>query len=133
LNASSGNAFSDVNEKAPYYEAVTAARSLGITSGTGDGRFLPESTITRQEMMTLTVRALAAAGLVDSETAVTDNLTRFRDSSEIRSYARDSVALLVDLGIANGYNGEVKPLAEATRAESATLLYAMMSKLVWKK
>lgn len=133
LNASSGNAFSDVNEKAPYYEAVTAARSLGITSGTGDGRFLPESTITRQEMMTLTVRALTAAGLVDSEKAGTDNLTRFRDASEIRSYARDSVALLVDLGIAHGYNGEVKPLAEATRAESATLLYAMMSKLVWKK
>ena len=83
--------------------------------------------------MTLTVRALAAAGLVDSETAVTDNLTRFRDASEIRSYARDSVALLVNLGIAHGYNGEVKPLAESTRAESATLLYAMMSKLVWKK
>ncbi|WP_458461755.1 S-layer homology domain-containing protein, partial [Paenibacillus sp.] len=133
LNTSSGNAFSDINEKAPYYEAVTAARSLGITSGTGDGRFLPESTITRQEMMTLTVRALAAAGLVDSEKAGTDNLTRFRDASEIRSYARDSVALLVDLGIAHGYNGEVKPFAEATRAESATLLYTMMSKLVWKK
>ncbi|MGO4729454.1 S-layer homology domain-containing protein [Paenibacillus sp. 2KB_22] len=133
LNASSGNAFTDVNEKAPYYEAVTAARSLGITSGTGDGRFLPESTITRQEMMTLTVRALAAAGLVDAETTATDNLTRFRDASEIRSYARDSVALLVDLGIAHGYNGEVKPLDEATRAESATLLYAMMSKLVWNK
>ncbi|WP_339184642.1 hypothetical protein [Paenibacillus sp. FSL R5-0701] len=43
------------------------------------------------------------------------------------------MALLVDLGIAHGYNGEVKPLAEATRAESATLLYAMMSKLVWNK
>ncbi|MBT2282787.1 fibronectin type III domain-containing protein [Paenibacillus polymyxa] len=133
LTVSSGNAFSDVNEKAPYYEAVTAARSLGITSGTGDGRFLPESTITRQEMMTLTVRALAAAGLVDSDKAAIDNLTSFRDASEIRSYARDSVALLVDLGIAHGYNGEVKPLAEATRAESATLLYAMMSKLVWNK
>ncbi|WP_340016916.1 S-layer homology domain-containing protein [Paenibacillus sp. FSL K6-1318] len=133
LNTASGNAFSDVNEKASYYEAVTAARSLGITGGTGDGRFLPESTITRQEMMTLTVRALAAAGLVDSEMPATDSLTRFRDASKIRSYARDSVALLVNLGIANGYKGEVKPLAEATRAESATLLYAMMSKLVWNK
>jgi len=133
LKTASGNAFSDVNEKAPYYEAVTVARSLGITSGTGDGRFLPESTITRQEMMTLTVRALAAAGLVDSEMDATDSLTRFRDASEIRSYARDSVALLVNLGIANGYNGEVKPLAEATRAESATLLHAMMNKLVWNK
>lgn len=83
--------------------------------------------------MTLTVRALAAAGMVDSEIDATDSLTRFRDASEIRSYARDSVALLVNLGIANGYNGEVKPLAEATRAESATLLHAMMSKLVWNK
>ncbi|WP_458126657.1 S-layer homology domain-containing protein [Paenibacillus sp. Z3-2] len=131
LNAASGNAFSDVSETSSYYEAVTAARSLGITSGTGDGRFLPESTITRQEMMTLTVRALAAAGLVDAESAASDSLTLFRDASTIGPYARESVALLVNLAIARGYNGEVKPLAEANRAEAATMLYAMMSKLVW--
>ncbi|MFS0869398.1 S-layer homology domain-containing protein [Paenibacillus xylanilyticus] len=130
-NAMPGNAFSDVSGEAPYYEAVTAARSLGITSGTGDGHFMPEATITRQEMMTLTVRALGAAGLLESESTTADSLAQFRDASAIRSYARDSVAMLVHLGIVSGYNGEVKPLAEATRAESATLLYAMMSKLVW--
>ncbi|MFE6073647.1 S-layer homology domain-containing protein [Paenibacillus sp. NPDC057886] len=131
LKTSRGNAFSDVSAEATYYKAVTAARSFGITGGTGDGRFMPEATITRQEMMTLTVRALEAAGLVEPDSASADILSRFRDASTIRSYARDSVAMLVNLGIVGGYNGEVKPLAQATRAESATLLYAMMSKLVW--
>ena len=82
-------------------------------------------------MITLTVRALQVAGFVESESASTDNLARFRDASAIRSYARDSVAILVDLGIVSGYNGEVKPLAEATRAESAALVYTMMDKLMW--
>ena len=131
LNASPDIPFSDVSPDASYYEAVTIARSLGITSGAGDGRFKPEATINRQEMMTLTVRALGVAGLVEPKSASTDSLARFRDASVIRSYAWDSVALLVDLGIARGYNSEVKPLAEATRAESAALLYAMMDKLVW--
>ncbi|MDR9745472.1 S-layer homology domain-containing protein [Paenibacillus taichungensis] len=131
LKTLSGNAFSDVSAEASYYEAVTTARALGITGGTGDGRFMPEATITRQEMMTLTVRALGAAGLVEPESASADSLVEFRDASTIRSYARDSVALLLKQGIVGGYNGEVKPLAQATRAESATLLYAMMGKLVW--
>ncbi|WJH29764.1 S-layer homology domain-containing protein [Paenibacillus sp. CC-CFT742] len=131
LNGASSIPFSDVNTDASYYEAVNAARSLGITDGTGDGQFKPEATITRQEMITLTVRALQVAGFVEPESASTDNLARFRDVSAIRSYARDSVAILADLGIVSGYNGEVKPLAEATRAESAALVYAMMDKLVW--
>lgn len=131
LNGAPGIPFSDVSSDASYYEAVNAARSLGITGGTGDGRFKPEDTITRQEMMTLTARALEVAGLVELESASTDSLARFRDASAIRSYARDSLAILVDLGIVSGYNDEVKPLAEATRAESAALVYAMMDKLVW--
>ncbi|MMZ67886.1 hypothetical protein D1872_305170 [compost metagenome] len=51
----------------------------------------------------------------------------------IRPYAGQSVATLVQLGVVGGYNGEVKPLATATRAESAVLLYAMMNELVWPK
>ena len=135
LNAVSAVPFKDVNEKSSYYEAVNIARSLGITGGTGDGRFLPESTITRQEMMALTVRALAAGGLMDDESQQPSemDLTSFKDAGQISLYARDSVAALVNLGIVGGYKGEIKPAAEATRAESAALIYAMMSKLVWKK
>ncbi|MCM3132347.1 S-layer homology domain-containing protein [Paenibacillus polysaccharolyticus] len=135
LNGGSTEPFKDVNEQSSYYKAVNIARSLGITDGAGDGRFKPESAITRQEMMTLTVRALVAGGFIDDEaqnSSATD-LARFRDAGQINSYARESVAALVNLGIVGGYNGEVKPAVEASRAESATLIYAMMSKLVWKK
>lgn len=56
LNGVSTDPFKDVNEQSSYYKAVNIARSLGITDGAGNGRFMPESTITRQEMMTLTVK-----------------------------------------------------------------------------
>lgn len=133
LHAPAGDEFSDVKPGAPYYEAVGTARSLGIAAGTGDGHFQPEAAITRQEMMTLTVRALETAGLLGPGSAKPDVLTRFRDADAIRPYARESVAALVQLGIVDGYNSEVKPLATAARAEAAVLLYAMMNELVWPK
>ncbi|MBB6024142.1 fibronectin type 3 domain-containing protein [Paenibacillus sp. JGP012] len=135
LKAASADPFKDVTEQSPYFHAINVARSLGITDGAGNGRFLPESTITRQEMMVLTVRALEVGGIIDEGTqqGAAGELAQFKDEGKIRSYARDSISTLVHLGIVSGYNGEVKPLAEANRAESAALLYAMMSKLVWKK
>lgn len=135
LKAASADSFKDVAEQSSYYNAVNVARSLGITNGAGNGRFLPESTITRQEMMVLTVRALEAGGVIDLEAqkASTGELVEFRDEGKIHSYAKDSVAVLLNLGIVSGYKGEIKPADEANRAESAALLYAMMSKLVWKK
>jgi hypothetical protein len=44
----------DYNRHEPYIEAIAAA---GITQGTGDGRYLPNATVTRAQMATFLVRA----------------------------------------------------------------------------
>lgn len=49
LPASAAETFSDIPADSPYYESVTYLAELGITSGTGDGRFSPGRPITVRE------------------------------------------------------------------------------------
>ena len=51
--------FSDVPTNADYAQAVAWAVEQGITSGTGNGRFSPNSTCTRGQIVTFPYRAFA--------------------------------------------------------------------------
>ena len=51
--------FSDVPTNADYAQAVAWAVEQGITSGTGNGRFSPNSTCTRGQIVTFLYRAFA--------------------------------------------------------------------------
>ncbi|MBJ6361464.1 discoidin domain-containing protein [Paenibacillus sp. GCM10012307] len=116
--------FSDVNGDAYYAEAVAVARKLGIVSGTGQGNFLPEQPVTRQEMMTMMYRALTAAKKTLDAGGEAD-LAGFADEKSLSSYARSSVAALVKSGIVQGDGQQLSPLASATRAEAAVLIYRL--------
>lgn len=59
LTASSAPpAFADVPANAEYAQAVTWAVENGITSGTGNGQFSPDTTCTRGQIMTFLYRAM---------------------------------------------------------------------------
>ncbi|MEK8128260.1 discoidin domain-containing protein [Paenibacillus filicis] len=116
------SAFSDVGADAYYAEAVAAARRLGIVSGTDQGGFLPEQPVTRQEMMTMMHRALTAAQKTLAAGTEAD-LAGYADESSLSSYARPSVAALVKSGLVEGDGQQLSPLASATRAEAAVLIY----------
>jgi hypothetical protein len=49
--------FSDVSEEMYYYDAVMWAKSHGIAQGAGDGTFLPEATLNREQAFTFVYRA----------------------------------------------------------------------------
>ncbi|PWV99508.1 GH35 family endo-1,4-beta-xylanase [Paenibacillus cellulosilyticus] len=117
--------FDDVNESDYYYDAVNIARQLGIVNGTGDNRFNPNSSISRQDMMVLAARAAAAAGKSLQQTG---SLSAFGDASKVAAYAQDSVAALVTAGIVQGNNGKLAPQSPLTRAEAAVILYRLWSK-----
>ena len=53
------NPFSDVSPKAYYYDAVLWAVEEGITLGTGHGKFSPDDTCTRGQIVTFLYRALS--------------------------------------------------------------------------
>jgi hypothetical protein len=128
LKAYSDDNFSDVYKEDYYYEALATARKLGITSGIGDNTFRPAESITRQDMMTLAVRALNAAGKV-FEPADISMIEGYIDFRIISDYAAESVAILVREGIVQGNGNRLNPLHNLTRAEAAVLLHRIYTEL----
>ena len=55
----SENPFTDVSETVYYYEPILWAVENGITNGTGNGKFSPEDSCTRGQIVTFLYRALA--------------------------------------------------------------------------
>jgi len=119
--------FYDVKPDAYYYEAVGIARKLGITTGVGNNRFSPKESISRQDMMVLTARALKNfKGL--KATAGIAILDRFADRRDIAGYAAENLALLISEGLITGSEGKVNPRGWTTRAETAVFLYRIYNK-----
>ncbi|SFT22137.1 endo-1,4-beta-xylanase [Paenibacillus sp. BC26] len=115
-----GTMFGDIEPSAYYYSELVIAKELGIATGFENNTFLPDSTISRQDMMVLTARALAAAG---KPVGIGGSLDAYADAATISGYAQDSAAALVKAGIVNGKNGNLAPHASLTRAEAAVILY----------
>jgi hypothetical protein len=103
------------------------AKKLGIASGTGNNRFSPNESITRQDMMVLTERALRMLKKLEVQGTVSD-LEKFSDQSLIGDYAIDSVASLIKEGLIVGNIDKVNPLGNTTRAEAAVFLYRVYIK-----
>ena len=63
LEAEYRGTFADVAESAWYAPYVDTAAAYGIVRGVGDGKFNPDSSITRQDAAVMLVRAAALCGL----------------------------------------------------------------------
>ena len=111
--------FADVPESAYYYNAVGSAKAAGIASGDG-ANFMPEDSITRQDLITLAYRAFLAKGYIE-ETEDYTVLDAFADKDNISDYAAAPMASMVKAGIIQGSEGNVNPKGNATRAEVAVM------------
>jgi hypothetical protein len=123
--------FDDVIASDYFFNAVSIARSVGITDGANGNQFLPNEPISRQDLMVMTVRALQLANKIvpSGEAKVLDSFT---DHADIADYANASVATLVAQGIVSGDGARLRPTSSMTRAEAAKLLYEMYVKILWK-
>lgn len=119
LKAETKDNFADVSENKYYFDAVAAAKALGIAKGDGEN-FNPEATITRQEAMTLLCRTLTVCG--KSLDAYTADLGAYSDSAAVADWAVDSIKTLVGAGVINGKDGAIDPTGSMTRAEMAVAL-----------
>jgi hypothetical protein len=105
LNLSSSvntGGFSDVPSGSYYYQAITAAKALGIAKGT-DNKFYPTATITREDALVLALRAMSVSG-TGYVAGDTSTLSSFNDNNMISGYARDAIATLIKSGIITGSN-----------------------------
>ena len=121
----SGN-FPDVPKGSYYYEAIAAAKALGVAKGS-DGNFYPTAALTRQDAMVLIVRTLEVynKGLA---AGTSSNLASYADKGEVDSYALTAVATLVKAKIIEGDGTHLYPISKLTRAEMAAILYAVLTK-----
>jgi hypothetical protein len=119
--------FDDIKSDAYYYKELAIAKKLGITYGTGNNKFSPNASITRQDMMVLTERALRMLNKLTIPGTASD-LDQFSDKSLIAPYAIDSVATVVKEGLIVGDGNEVNPGGKTTRASAAVFLYKIYNK-----
>ena len=113
------NPFDDVKAGEWYAPYVARAYSAGLTNGDGSGNFYPNALITREDMAVILYRALDVKE---------EGKLSFTDANLISDYAKDAVGYFATKGIVNGYaDGSFGPQNNATRAETATIIYRIMS------
>ncbi|WP_081671759.1 endo-beta-N-acetylglucosaminidase [Paenibacillus antibioticophila] len=109
--------FNDVPSDAWYKDDLAKLVKLGLVSGRSADRFEPDAEISRQEIVTILMRALELQQDVDAP-APSDS-SRFKDDSSIASWARASVHAAAELGLVKGQGDHFAPAQSATRAEAA--------------
>lgn len=126
LKSAGTSSFPDVPANSYYAQAIAAAKSMGIATGTGDGNFRPTAPLTRQDAMLLIQRTVqATGGIMNDGTALA--LSGFSDRASVASYAQGAVSALVQAGIIKGSNGMLNPTSYLTRAEMATILHRVLT------
>ncbi len=118
--------FSDVNSQW-FAGAVNAASKSGLVSGYKDGTFQPDHNISRQEITSILCNAIEFAGTGNNMKDPEQYLSKFEDQAVIGTWARESIALTVKYGIADGTpSGQFMPQSNATRSEAAAMLTRML-------
>jgi hypothetical protein len=113
------NPFADVKSGEYYEPYIRWARKKDIVSGVGDGRFDPESGVTREQMAAILVNYVRHMNITLGSGAG----AVFADEADISPWARDAVSLLAEAGVVKGVgDGRFAPDQYATRAEIAAIL-----------
>jgi len=101
--------------------ATKAMYSMGIVQGSGSGGkvlFKPQSTISREEVMTIIGRT-QERGYAEAD------LSGFSDSGTVSSWSAPYVKTLVKQEIVTGFDGGLWPQKAVTRAQIATILFKL--------
>ena len=130
--ASTGvNVYSDVVPNGWYTDAVTWATSAGIVNGTGEGKFSPNASISREEMATMMMRY---AKYKNCDTASTTDLAGYADANQIHDWAYRAMDWANSTGMITGRTAfTLVPQGTATRAETATILVRFIQKFMPSK
>ena len=113
----------DVQEWGRPYMAAAIEAGIVLGSAEEGGLYLfPDDNIIREEMIAMSVRALGAEAPEGGECNASD----FETVSE---WAMDDVAFAVENEMINLRQGNVAPGSNATRAESAMILYKLLEYL----
>ena len=112
--------FTDVNDDAWYAKGVYWAAENGIVKGVGEGNFMPNDPVTREQMAAIFHRY---AGYKGYDVTAQGDLSAFTDAASVGDWAREALIWAVDKELINGMgDGTVNPRGTATRAQTAAIL-----------
>lgn len=116
--------FNDVKDTDWFAADIGRAVELGIIKGINEETFGTGMNITRQDAVTVIVRAADAAGklIMPKYSSIA-----FTDANQISDYAYSAVTELTRSGIVNGVSvDKFSPLSDTTRAETAVMLMRLI-------
>lgn len=101
-------------------DAIIWATKKGIVNGYDDGRFYPDRSVTREQIMTMIYR------YVNGSVNNTYLLNNYPDGSQVSSFAREAICWGIQRGILTGVRKDgrdyLMPNSVATRAQFAVML-----------
>jgi hypothetical protein len=108
--------------------SVAKANEYGIVQGMGDGSFMPNKSITREEAMAMIARAMKITGLdtTSSETETASILSQYKDSNSVSAWAKNAAAACTSFKVMQGSYGNLRPQSNITRAETAAVVMRML-------
>ncbi|CAM3904298.1 S-layer-like y domain-containing protein [Cohnella lubricantis] len=108
--------FEDVATTSWYAGEVAAAYEAGLVNGKSETQFAPASTISREEMAVIILRAYEFSTGIE----MNDSQHSFADADAVSSWALEDLAAAFELGLVNGRGGnQFVPQGHLTRAEAA--------------
>ncbi len=125
ITAPSG--FADVDSGAYYANAIAWASESGIANGMTETEFMPERSITREQIATLLYRYAQMIG-EDVSVGEDTNILSYGDFASISEYAIPAIQWACGSGMMQGYpEGVFMPQNSATRAETAAVFVRMLN------
>lgn len=122
--ASAGAVFPDVPRSSGCYDAVSWAAGAGLVSGMPDGRFAPESGITRAQLVTILYRYAVYSG---RSVATGSGIGTYADWRQVGAWCRESLSWAVEDGLLRGKSGNrLAPNDVVTHAEGAVFLQRLL-------
>lgn len=119
------SSFKDVDPKSRYAREIAAAKAAGLVKGRTGDIFDPNSLVTREELAVILSHVLEYAGKKNE--AGQGLLNKFKDHSKVSSYAKSSVAFVVEQKIMQGVSAaKLDPQSHVTKAQTVVTVMRLL-------
>ena len=122
------SSFTDVSNSSVCMPYIEWAAKNNIVTGIGNGKFAPDSPITREQMAQMMANYAKALGYA---LPTVNSAASYADSAKISAWAKDAVTAMQKADIMTGKDGNLfDPQGSTTRAEAATILRRFVENVI---
>lgn len=114
--------FSDIEDGSYMFAPINVLKAKNLAKGDGEGAFMANDEITREDMFSLIFRTMISMNKVDSKIDSEKYLADFSDKDEIAPYASDAFAGVLRAKLWETDDAMCEPTKKVTVGEACTIL-----------